>query len=449
MVMTILGVAFSIFALGILIFIHELGHFIVARINGIRVETFSLGFGKPLYSFKKGGTTYQIAVFPLGGFCKMAGEELKEGVTGAPDEFYSKPPQRRLTVVLAGPVFNYVFGVLLFAILFLFPQQNETYSNRIDVMKKIELNKISHEAPAFIAGMQPGDVIVNIDGKAITSWNDIMSSIFKTFDHEKRITVLRGDQNIDFTIKPILDPNSGMAIIGVSPFMEPRIKNINPGSPAEKAQLLKDDVIVSIDGNKIYSASSVREALIEGKNPTVNVHVRRGLIEKKTIVILKNVKERNLGIDFFPDTVIVKEPAHNPIEALYLGFNKANTSIHQQLIGLRILIQGKLNAKESVGGPVKILYYTTMIAKEGGLVPFITIFALFSVLLGFFNLLPIPAIDGSYVLVFLYEWVSGKKLNMQVMERVQTFGLIILLGLMVLISFNDVMFVVKKVFFKI
>jgi regulator of sigma E protease len=153
-----------------------------------------------------------------------------------------------------------------------------------------------------------------------------------------------------------------------------------------------------------------------------------------------------LGVIFKPELVTIKEPGHNPFQAIWLGFNKANESIAQQLVALRILIQGKLNAKESMAGPIGILDFTAKVAKNGDVIGFISIFALFSVLLGFFNLLPIPAIDGSYVIVFLYELISRRKINMKILESVQTTGFMLLIGLMILITYNDILRIIKRIF---
>jgi regulator of sigma E protease len=439
MITTILLVLASIVCIGILVFVHELGHFLLARWNGIRVETFSLGFGKPIWGFKKGDTFYQIGMIPLGGFCKMAGEEVKDGTTGAPDEYFSKPAWRRLLVVFAGPAFNYVFGILIFGLLFLFPQTHETYTNRIDVLKTVELNGKTQQSPAFAAGLKQGDVVVSVNGAGTANWTDIKNCIMKDFDTGKALTVRRGEEVLSFDVLPLLDRDTGMAVIGITPWTEPLIMTVAPGSAAEKYGLRKGDLIVRVNGIAVRTINDLSAALQDFPSRAMTLIVERnGLQIKKAAVLDEKDGRKVLGIGFEPEVVTVREPGHNPVAALWLGFVKANDFIGQNVKGLVLLVKGKIDAGKSAAGPVKIVSYMTKVARAGGFAAFVTFIGLISVILAFFNLLPIPAVDGGYIILFLAEWITGRRLSVKVLEVIQGVGFFIVVGLLVLVTFNDI-----------
>ena len=435
----VLAILFSIIGLGFLVFIHELGHFVLAKANGIKVEVFSLGYGKKLIGFKRGDTWYQISYFPLGGYCKMAGEDLKEGVTGAPDEFNSKSPLQKLSVVFAGPFFNYIFGILIFAIIFMFPQTHETFSNKIDVLPKLIVNQKTNISPAMQAGLQRGDLIVNIDGHSVTSWDDIRNYIVKGFDTPKSLVIDRNGKITNITVNPILDKDTGMALIGITPFTVPTIRKIEPDSVADNYGLKINDTIALFNGEPVASVNDLMDKLEHTKYKVLTLLVRRdNILIKKQVPITTSDKENLLGISFSPDSISITNAGHSFFKAWGAGFQKANSVIVQSAKGLGLLFKGKLNARKSMGGPVKILYFASKIAETGSFVAFISFMALLSVLLGFFNLLPIPPIDGSFVLVYLYELITRRKANLKVMEIIQGVGFFLLIALSVLILFNDV-----------
>jgi len=440
MIATIISVLASIVGIGFLIFVHELGHFLMARWNGIRVEVFSLGFGRPIWSLKKGDTTYQIGIFPLGGYCKMAGEEIKDGTTGAADEYFSKPPWRRLLVVFSGPAFNYIFGVLLLSFLFLFPQIHQTLSNRIDVQKTLTLNGAVRESPAYLAGLRTGDLIVSVNGRDIANWTDIKDGIMKDFDTEKSLTIRRGEEVLSFDVLPLLDRDTGMAIIGITPWIAPVISTVRPDSAAEKYGLKDGDTIISVNGVAVQTVNELAQAVEVFPSRSMYVIIdRNGIRIKKPIDLDEKDGHKVLGVEFAPKAMTVREKAHDPFTAVWLGFKKGNDFLVQNSKGLVLLIKGKLNARKSVGGPVKIFTISTQVAKLGGVTGFLSFIALISILLGFFNLLPLPAVDGGYLIVFLIEWISGRKLSMKVVEVIQTVGFFLIIGLLVLVTFNDIL----------
>ena len=305
MFQSITSILVSIIGIGVIIFIHEFGHFLLAKLNKVKVEVFSLGFGKALIGFKKGDTTYQIGIFPLGGFCKMAGEELKDGITGADYEYFSKPPLNRISIAAAGSVFNYIFGVILFSILLLFSNTYQAPDTVIDVVKSIEIKEQVHNknkkdllsilipsyttkeipGPAIQAGLKRGDRIIKVDNKEIKTWNDLSRTLNAKSGKPKILTVERGEQILNIKVTPYLDKNTGLSIIGVTPLTYPVISEVLPDSPADKAKFLPGDRIIRLNGIQINTANDVISFLedTDTRYRTV-IFERNGLQLKKQII---------------------------------------------------------------------------------------------------------------------------------------------------------------------
>lgn len=455
MILTILSLIYALAGLFVLIFIHELGHFVFAKLNGIRVEVFSLGYGRAVASFTRGGTKYQIGAFPLGGFCKMAGEELKEGYTGASDEFYAKNPFQRLTVVLAGPLFNYIAGILIFSSLFLFPSTFQTAGNKIEVARTMEITdrvkiqtngkerwksgSMEIESPAYLAGLKTGDQIIAVDEKKTETWDDIRKGLRKDFTREKSITILRDDEKINFSVSPVLDRDTGMPLVGIMTWTEPVIRGFPEGSALPEQGIYSNDRIVSMNGIKFDTASEMMALITESPFRVLTLLVEReGILIKKQVPVQIVDDQRTIQAYFGPEVITATRPAYGLFKALEKGFIQANETIGQNIKALGHLFRGRLNARKSMGGPVKIIAFATGIAKHG-FIPFLSFMGVLSVLLAFFNLLPIPPIDGSFVLVFLFEGISRRKLNMKLVEAIQTVGFVVLITLVGLITLNDIL----------
>jgi regulator of sigma E protease len=167
-----------------MVVIHEFGHFIVAKLFGIRVETFSVGFGKRIWGFKRGDTDYRLSLIPLGGYVKMAGENLDEKITGAPDEFMSKPKWQRFCVAVAGPAMNILTALMIPAVIAMVHHEVPAYVNRPALVKAVE-----PESPAEAAGLKPGDLIVSVEGVENPTWRDVQDKVLVNFDHDLPLTI--------------------------------------------------------------------------------------------------------------------------------------------------------------------------------------------------------------------------------------------------------------------
>ncbi|NUM36419.1 MAG: RIP metalloprotease RseP [Candidatus Brocadiae bacterium] len=282
-----------ILGIGFLIFIHELGHFLVAKYEKVRVEAFALGFGYPLFLKKWGETEYRINLLPLGGYVKMAGEIPGEESTGAPDEFMSKKPGSRAKIVVAGVVMNFIFGfigvILAFQIGVKFPDA--------------VIGQVSPGGPAWHARMQPGDRIIEIDGEKITKFKQIKLGVaFGNHEKGMQFTIQRKDQTITCQVKPEYNKEMGLYLIGISPYLE-KIQ-VSPESIFHEAGLRTSDRIVEVDGNRISEGHELYAILSSMKKQAVKVVVEREGKEIGFTLSPKTKTTYRLGI--YPKDLVVK-----------------------------------------------------------------------------------------------------------------------------------------------
>lgn len=335
--------------LGVLIFIHELGHFMVAKLSGVSVEKFSLGFGKELVSFKVGQTVYALSLIPLGGFVQMAGETIedkKETELNSGD-FLAQGPLKRFLIVFAGPVMNIVLAfVFFFIVLF---AGGASMSNVV--------GGLLEDHPAQAAGIMPGDRIVGINGMNISSWPDMQLMIRTLKEPEKElvISVERAGQRIDLRLQPRM--------------------------------------VEAVDRNG-----------------------------EPTEVPVIGVMPLSVGGDFF---LSLKEACINVFVLSRYIFES-----------LGKLVTGQVSTKH-VSGPVAIMIISSDVAKQG-IIALVNFTALLSLSLAIFNLLPIPALDGSHLFFILCEVILRKPISFKLQERIAQVGFVCLMALMILVSYNDV-----------
>ncbi|MBU1078735.1 MAG: RIP metalloprotease RseP [Spirochaetes bacterium] len=390
------------------------------------------------HKFKKGDTNYQLSAIPMGGYCKMAGEEPNDDLTGAPDEFYSKSPLRRLSIIFAGPFVNYLFGIFLFIIIMAIGIERPTYTNRVSVMKNITINKKQILSPAVSAGMKEGDSIIKIDGEEITDWTMIRKTLVISGDKDKRaVTIKRGNTVQELKIKPVLDPDTGASVIGVLPHAGNRIADVTKDEPAQKAGLRVNDAIIRINKKKIDNFYDLQEII--SKNPDKRISLqalRNGRIMNYNLKV-KNIEGKGfIGVSFEQKGTTHIARSKNILHAVSDGFNRANGVVSEVIYGLKLMVSGKIRVLKAVKSPVAIIYYAGK-TSEAGLLSFIWFMGYISIALAFFNLLPIPAVDGSYILFFLFELISGKKLNFKVIRVIQYVGLMVLMTLLAFLMLND------------
>ncbi len=428
-------IVLGIVSIGILIFVHELGHFIAARTNGIRVEVFSIGWGKGIVSFNWKGTKIQVGWIPFGGYCKMAGDSPRDSLTGSPEEFYSSPPYKRILVALGGPVFNYFFAMVLFIVIVMIGYQINTFPNRIVLAREPD-ETLGEVTPAEKAGLQDGDVIVAINGKRVNNWDDITEGIVRNALKPITITIQRGSRTLHLVAKPKLDRETGRGLIGIHPWVEPVIGGVTPGGSADRAGIRKGDRILSVDGVGIKNHIDFYNT-VEGKAyKDVTVVLERNGSQKR-VVMMPQKEDDYVSVGLYFKQITVHTPKYPFFIAVGKGAVKSADAVHDTIRGLLFVISGKIRAKSAVAGPAKLIYISGVIAKEG-FSYFLQVMSYISIAFFIMNLIPFPALDGSHIVIALYEAVARKKPNIEVIYRIQTFGFIILFAALVLITMNDI-----------
>ncbi len=430
-------IVLGIVSIGILIFIHEFGHFMMARAVGIRVEVFSIGWGKGIVLFKWKGTKIQLGFIPFGGYCKMAGDSLQDELTGSREEYYSSPPINRILVALGGPLSNYILAFLLFSLIMIIGYQINTYPNRIILANPKDIG-MQGETPAQKAGLRDGDIIIGINGSRVRNWDDITENIVRNALKKIKLEVLRDGKKIEVTVTPAIDKSTGRGLIGIYPWVDPVIGGFTAGSPALKAGLMKNDRIVEINGVKIKNQIDFYRILDESIKKgakRVTLLVERNHKSFTVDVNLKKTPNDPLGLYF--KQIKYKSPHYPLYKSIELGFKSSIKATRDTVRGIVLLIGGKIRAKTAIAGPAKIIYISGVIAKEG-FVYFLQVMSYISIAFFIMNLIPFPALDGSHIVIALYEMITRKKPNLVVVQRIQAVGFAMLIVLLIFVTFNDI-----------
>lgn len=330
----------AIIAFGVLIIIHELGHFTLAKLNGVKVEEFAIGMGPKLFGIKGKETMYSIKLLPIGGYVKMLGDE---GKSSDPRAFNNKSSLRKLSIVIAGPIMNFILGIVLFAII------AGVRGYQAPIVEKVVPNQ-----PADVMGIKSGDKITKVNESKISTWEDFVTAIYTANGKPLDITYTRDKEVKTVKVAPVKDPNENRYIVGIYP------------------------------------------TIIE--KPTLGQSISYGFIETKSLI------KQTFG--FF-----------------------------------KTLFKGKASMND-VGGPLTIIKVSGAAAKAG-ILSLIAFAAYISIQLGIFNVIPFPALDGGYILLFLFEIITGKKVDDNKVGVINYVGFAILMTLMVLVTIKDILYPIK------
>jgi regulator of sigma E protease len=425
-----IGIAFIV--LGIIIVIHELGHFLVAKLFKIKVETFSVGFGPRVVGFRYGETDYRISAFPLGGYVKMAGENPGDTVTGAPNEFISKPKWQRFLVASAGPAMNVVLAIGLLTGLFMYGTEVPEFAEGEAVVGGIDAG-----SPAESAGIQAGDRIVSIAEKKRPNWEEVEARVMTNGGLSVPLVVNRNGDEIQTTLTPLKQGKNDAGYSGMFPKIRATnvIGSVVAGSNAEKVDLRIGDEIVAVNGLELKEAKRGVSEIIQGLTETsfpITI-VRDGKRMDLTVTPALTDGKRLIGVGFSYPTIVVKENFKGAL-ARSVDKNVEYGTLIFQVLGK--LVKRETSMK-SVDGPIMIMKQTSEFWDLGWTALF-QLMAMISLNLGLMNLLPIPILDGGVMLLLLIEGVMRQELSLAFKERVVQVSFVFLLTLMVFVLYNDV-----------
>ncbi len=438
--MTILA---AVIVLGVLIFVHELGHFLVAKRSGVGVLKFSLGFGPKLVGVKRGETEYLLSAIPLGGYVKMIGEDPGDESAEAADpqrSFAKKPVGTRSLIILAGPLSNLLMPILIFWGIFTFVGQPFF----LPIIGSPEAGSV-----AASAGLVAGDRIQSVNGEPIQRWEQLESALRDSRGQALKLVVERNGQKQEVSLEPravkgrdLFGQDVENWDLGLHPLVSSKIGQVIPGQPAQAAGLKAGDRVVAISGQPVTEWDQMAKAIHASPGRPIQLTIDRQGQQLAIEVTPKPSKQAGptgetevglIGIGPAPESEYRRL---DPVTAFGAGIRKTADLSALVVTGFVKLIQAKISPK-TIGGPILIAQMAGEVAQRG-LVDLLSFTALLSINLAILNLLPIPILDGGHLLFSAIEWLRGQPVSLRKREIAQQVGMVLLAALMVFAFYNDI-----------
>ena len=414
--------------LGVLVFVHELGHFLMARRLGVRVLTFSLGFGPRLFGVVRNGTDYCVRAIPLGGYVKMAGENPEEPRTGGADEFLSRRKWQRFQVLIMGPLMNILLAVVLMWAVLLQGADVPAFQDQPPVV-----GSVTSGSPAEKVGIRAGDRIMRVGGRRADTWEQFFILIGSRADREVPIVLRREGREITVRVMPKASGAYDAGDIGVLPDVHPHIAGIITGQPCEKAGCKAGDIVTAVDGQRISFAAELRDAIEKHPGRPITMSVTRGGAPLQIVVTpAQSGRVGKLGIQIGDE---IKTIQPGPIQALGMSIQRNyqfGGLIFQTVVGLLT----RETSPRQLMGPVAIAELSGE-AATAGWTALLSLMAMISLNLGILNLLPIPVLDGGHIFIMAIEGLVRRDFSVKVKEKMLFLGFALLMALMVTVMYND------------
>ena len=425
-----LTLAAFIFVIGVLITIHEAGHFAIARLLGAPVEVFSIGFGKRLWGFDRGGTDYRLSLIPLGGYVRIIGlgPDESDVVGDGADDTELLPRWKRTLILLAGPLTNIVAAVGFVALAFAIGVEVPAYREEPPV-----IGWVAPESPVELAGIRKGDMVRAIDDQPIRTWGELEISILTAGTGELIVEVMRDQVVSEIPITVDRDEVYGFGISGIEPRLEAVIQPV-PGQPAAAAGIQAGDRIVSVNGQMVEQYYDLPRLIEPLPDQTVEIGVvRDGQELQFELKTRKSGDKGKIGVSPVLPTMVQKLA---PIAAVRAAAVECRRMTYQTFRVIGQLLTGKTSIRQ-MSGPVGIAQISGDAARSG-FQTLIMFMGIISLQLGIFNLLPIPILDGGHLSIIAFESIIRRDLPLKVKERILEVGFYLLILLMVVVTFNDI-----------
>lgn len=424
MITTILA---FIFVLGVLVFVHELGHFLVAKKSGMKVEEFSLGYPPKAVGIKIGETEYCLSWLPLGGYVKIAGmaDFGHEEAQGQPWEFQSKPRWMQMSVMIAGPFMNFLLGfLLLFGV--------RLAAGEYDFLNDTRIGEVQEASPLHSAGLLPGDRILSVGNQPISDWEDMSDAFLGHMGKSVAIAVERGTTQEVLTVDLTNTPES----LGIGPYMTTEVGATMPGMPAETIGLQPGDVITSIAGVPVTMWWEMSREISKRPNESIEITWIRNGTQMSAAITPDGQAD---GEETIGRIGINTASKRTPISVgkAFVRSGEETIRLSTAIFGfVKRLVVGQESSKQ-LAGPVGIFQMVGQSA-ERGFSHLMWFMAMLSINLGVLNLLPIPMLDGGHLLILSIEAISRRDLSSRHKEILQQVGFVFLLFLIIYVTFNDI-----------
>jgi regulator of sigma E protease len=427
---------YFIVTLGVLVFVHELGHFLAAKLCGMRVERFSIGFPPRAFGKKIGETDYCVSWIPIGGYVKIAGmidesfdtEHLDR--PPEPWEYRSKPMWQRMLVISGGVLMNILLAIAIF--------WGVNYSKGKMLHQTTRIGAVASESPAERLGLIPGDSVVAVNGKQVGSWEDLLNEIYvESLGADLSLKIVRDVQQMDLNIARTEIPNLNETDFGILlPYTEVVIQQVEPGKPAATLGLEPGDIIVALNDTPVFYNTTVIEIVGAHKGKPLNVAWTRdgNRMEGATVPSDEGRIGVSLGIRYNGPKQVI---SYSLIEAFPAGLADFAWVTVRSVEQVWLIIAGELSITKNVGGPVKIAQFATQSA-ELGVPTFFGFMAVLSISLAILNILPIPALDGGHLMFLFYEAIFRREIPVKVKLGMQKAGFALLIGFMMFVIYNDI-----------
>jgi regulator of sigma E protease len=419
--------------LGVMVLVHEWGHFVVAKFFGVRVDIFSIGFGTRLWGWKRGDTDYRISVLPLGGYVKMAGDNPLEERKGEPDEFLSKARWQRVLIALAGPAMNFILAIVLFAGIYMAGSKQPAFLDRQMILAGVLPDSTAQEA-----GLAAGDRVVKINGTSDPTWDQARAELISTLPgHSISLEVDRNGKEVSLSV------TAGQSLEDIFGYPPGRlyIASVSPGMPAERAGLKGGDEVTKVNGTKLASGLEFPSLVAQSKGSPLDLEILRGdrtlhlTVRPQQVGVIDGVPRWQIGVGLQSGELVERRL---PFGAAVVESVETISLMTRQVAYVVVeLFRGGISLKQ-LEGPLGIAQMSGRAARQG-LSDLLSLMAMIGVNLAVLNLLPIPPLDGGHILLLFIEGTMRRDLSVRVKERFVTISMVFLLLVFAIVMYNDVL----------